>query len=791
MSISSCPQCGKQVTIPAGVGTSAKVRCPLCHSQYSLADALVNMPPLLELIDEAVAGESEPPDDAIAATVALAPESIEPLEAPAEEAAAEPIAEDGPAESLEFELADGEQGEGQAGQDVEFEALGLADGEPAVREVADDVEPLEIDSGAEESELVFDTEADQDETPVATDAPLGDDLELEFEDVTPTAAAEEGEEIQFSDESEAIRFEDESAPADAAPAEATEGDDLVFDLDDEQEEETAEAAGDAGLDDLGEVAFETAESDQSDALDFGEPVEEEAPLAPVAAVAGEEEPEEEADAKKGKKKKKKEKKAKAEGDAKPRRSRSTVLSAALGALIAVPLALYGVLWLGPDYDFLGLGESLHNWGVPVPASYGRRVAAKPPSPSYPAPGGATQSSDATQPPALADDPGSLPTESPTETAADPTTEPTAEPSTEPADDTSPPEMPAEPAAEPPAAPEDPLAAPPDAPPAEPEMSGAEPSTDLPADEPAAAPAEPSEDPLDDLFPSEDTPDAPAESPETPPADSPDAPPAEMPEEPADAALPAEPADPFSETAPEEPAESPSPTPPPADDPFADTAVPTEPNELPVPADEPMPEQPAAEQLGPLGVEPVSMDDLTKAVTNAQVANRQMGAVGPTTPEEEVKKLRSNFYLSFFRLANALTFAADDAASGQLETMRGQLDQYLRRFATDAKRLDALKYNAGRWLAFPRRTTPGIMLAGTVQSAEPVGGLHEIKLGIGLDSDAPIVTVLAADAPDFVTGDQAIVLGSIVDNPADNVAGYQGSEPTAVWNGMAIKLAPQP
>ena len=52
MSISSCPRCAQQVTLPMGISTSARVRCPLCRAEYALADALVNMPPILEVIGD-------------------------------------------------------------------------------------------------------------------------------------------------------------------------------------------------------------------------------------------------------------------------------------------------------------------------------------------------------------------------------------------------------------------------------------------------------------------------------------------------------------------------------------------------------------------------------------------------------------------------------------------------------------------------------------------------------------------------------------------------------------------
>jgi|GEM_PF-2347200 len=46
-SISRCPQCEQQVSIPPGVPGEITVRCPLCNAEYPLADALATLPPML------------------------------------------------------------------------------------------------------------------------------------------------------------------------------------------------------------------------------------------------------------------------------------------------------------------------------------------------------------------------------------------------------------------------------------------------------------------------------------------------------------------------------------------------------------------------------------------------------------------------------------------------------------------------------------------------------------------------------------------------------------------------
>jgi hypothetical protein len=403
------------------------------------------------------------------------------------------------------------------------------------------------------------------------------------------------------------------------------------------------------------------------------------------------------------------------------------LSLLVGSVFGLMLALYGILWIGPDYDVAGIAKYLPK--SMLPQSYRRPYLAGRPDATGQMP----------QLPLQMPRPQSQPeqtTESPAESA-------TPEPA--------PSETPAEtPAAETPAA------------------EPAAPTTEPAAAEPAPA-AEPSVEPITD---------APAA-----------AKPEEMPEEPAKAPADApapEVTTPVDEPLPAPSDEKPATTPAPAAEPNAfDDAKPAEPAPAePAPA-EPAPEPQPAEPVGPVQAASVSPEDLTRAIAAAQAADRQMAAAQGTASEADLKRIRSNFYLSMFRMADAVTFAKPDPT---VEASRLQLEQFSREFAADAKRMESLKFNSARWLAFGRRTTPGVMLAGKVQSAQPVGKLYEVRLAIGEESESPVVTVLSATDPQVSPGDNTVVYGSIMDRPAEQLAGYQGDEATVVWNGLLVKLA---
>jgi hypothetical protein len=109
-------------------------------------------------------------------------------------------------------------------------------------------------------------------------------------------------------------------------------------------------------------------------------------------------------------------------------------------------------------------------------------------------------------------------------------------------------------------------------------------------------------------------------------------------------------------------------------------------------------------------------------------------------------------------------------------------------AADPKQLDALALFATRWLAYPKRTTSGIVLAGAVQEVERQGKLYYAKVQVGRASDSPLVTVVSTKDPRLDLDDEALTMGSIVERPSEQLPGYEGSDSTVVWSGLTVRLS---
>ena len=95
--------------------------------------------------------------------------------------------------------------------------------------------------------------------------------------------------------------------------------------------------------------------------------------------------------------------------------------------------------------------------------------------------------------------------------------------------------------------------------------------------------------------------------------------------------------------------------------------------------------------------------------------------------------------------------------------------------------------ANGWIAagYETRNTNGVCLHGVVKSVEPVGGLFETTVEAG---GHPIAVVSKSDPSEyFAEGRQVLVLGTILDDPAKNLGGYEGNRQVVVLDGFHVNV----
>jgi hypothetical protein len=702
----------------------------LCRAEYALADALVNMPPILEVIGDHSEDPSadwfdmpsapadarrEPIDEAVEATgssgLHLAGESI---------VESESFADEQSHDDLVFEAGEIEHDDSaMQQQDTEVEDLGF-ELAPVADDEAEPFDPVDVAPTEEPDVLDFGQPLPNAEPKAAAD----DELDIDFAESAHT--------------DETVAMSDFADDFDSPPVPAADADEFGIDF--------SEPAPLASSDDDAELDFGqpvAAEPDGEElAFEFGEPV---AAAVPTEEARSVEPP---AGKKKKDKKEKNEKKPKAEKPpADPAKRRSLVgllLNVVLPAILAVPLALIGALWISPDYDFFAVGPALAGYGL-APSSFNKRTMAQAPLKPLVFPVAVSPAAEPeTKPPVEA-------SESPVPVAND---APSGEPATpapalpEPAAE----EKPAEPAAtEPPSTSEPPANEPgPPAPvadkaeaPSEPPPVPAESAT-VESSKPSEPPAEPADASLDSLLADD------AKKPE------------EMPEEKVPAAAPDVPEPATTAKTPEE--------------------LPPLPAETAEKVDAPV------EEPGLRDAPAVTAAEVDKALHSFTEANERMALAQAADDKAEIKKLRSGFYLSLYGLADAIALAKDDPASGQLDAPRESAERLALELAAEPTQLKELKSYGAKWLAFGKRTTEGVVLAGTVQSAEQIGKLYHVK--IELAADAPPQTLVTKNDPRVQAGDAVVSLGSIVKRPLEQLNGYEGSDSQVVWSGMTLKLPAQ-
>ncbi|HWB13120.1 MAG TPA: hypothetical protein VG826_28100 [Pirellulales bacterium] len=141
------------------------------------------------------------------------------------------------------------------------------------------------------------------------------------------------------------------------------------------------------------------------------------------------------------------------------------------------------------------------------------------------------------------------------------------------------------------------------------------------------------------------------------------------------------------------------------------------------------------------------------------------------------------------LGEIVTFVQFDQDDPHRDECRRAAEEIALAVGSQRGRTETAGRLAGRRLDESQRRSNGILLAGTVQRAEREGELFAIQVML-LGCGKP-VTVISREPPDppVERRNRVVVLGSIVDSPRDNLAGYAGNLPQVVWGGLPLKLGP--
>ena len=153
----------------------------------------------------------------------------------------------------------------------------------------------------------------------------------------------------------------------------------------------------------------------------------------------------------------------------------------------------------------------------------------------------------------------------------------------------------------------------------------------------------------------------------------------------------------------------------------------------------------------------------------------------------VRRKKGMSYETFCNLANALTFVDRSSPSVESEQAIEGADRLFRETLAEPRTQNEASLIAGIWVDSPHRKHAGIFLAGTMSGGQIAGDVYEYQLTTANGSQW---TVLRSEPLDpLVEGStqSLAIIGAIVDKPAEQISGYNGTAKRAIWAARAIPL----
>ena len=146
------------------------------------------------------------------------------------------------------------------------------------------------------------------------------------------------------------------------------------------------------------------------------------------------------------------------------------------------------------------------------------------------------------------------------------------------------------------------------------------------------------------------------------------------------------------------------------------------------------------------------------------------------------------YRELCDLAEAITYPVTGVDSDLIYRRRRDAGMLVRQLVRTKRRELALI--ADYWIDSPRRSGSGIVLVGRVEDIRRIDTADVYELRIAL-SGKRTVTVLSSVEPPLEIDDQAVVLGSIVDQPVAGSAALHDGDQVTVQAGVIRRVLDEP
>lgn len=195
---------------------------------------------------------------------------------------------------------------------------------------------------------------------------------------------------------------------------------------------------------------------------------------------------------------------------------------------------------------------------------------------------------------------------------------------------------------------------------------------------------------------------------------------------------------------------------------------------------------AAEPVRVADAPTFTLADLTASIQTASGAEATL-AKGSLTDGREVQQAKGKSYMAIADMAQKAALVDPTAPAADVVKAESQVDDFLRRTFANAHVREELTQIVPKWLNHPKRPHNGVFLAGRLERGETKGDVNEyiIDLGSGVTASV-LVPAEPGQAPNASTRAVAVA-GWIVAKPADQVAGYTGTAPQAIFAKRLVPL----
>jgi hypothetical protein len=181
----------------------------------------------------------------------------------------------------------------------------------------------------------------------------------------------------------------------------------------------------------------------------------------------------------------------------------------------------------------------------------------------------------------------------------------------------------------------------------------------------------------------------------------------------------------------------------------------------------------------------SIEQLQTALDAGEQA--KSGLVTGDLSDAAVRRTKGMSYAKLCDLAQALVFLDRSSATDRNEELKQQANGLFGEILADARVRDEVNRIASIWIVSPHRRHGGVFLSGKLGGGQIAGDVYEYQLA---DAKGDTMVLLMQEPLDPLVDGTNLplgIVGTIVDQPAEEIDGYRGTASRAIWVDSTIPL----